>query len=61
MTIGAAMCSENFLIAEHAQRYYGEHIRPLEETIFHQMEMEPLTSYDLRQILLDSAEDYAAT
>jgi hypothetical protein len=41
-------CSENFQISEHAQRYYSEHIRPIEETIFHQMEMEALTSYDLR-------------
>ena len=58
LTLGAGTCSENFLISEHAQRYYAEHIRPIEETIFHQMEMEPLTSYDLRQMLLDLAEDY---
>ena len=61
MTLGGGMCSENFLISEHAQRYYKEHIRPIEETIFHQMEMEALTSYDLRQMLLDSAEDYEAS
>ena len=65
MTLGGGMCSENFLISEHAQRYYKDHIQPIEETIlyviFHQMEMEALTSYDLRQMLLDTAEDYEAS
>ena len=55
------MCSDNFLISEHASRYYAEHIKPVEEVIFHQMEMEALTSYDLRQMVLDTAEDYEAS
>ncbi len=51
-------CSENFKISEHAQLYYQEHILPLEETLFHQMELESLTAYDLREMILDAAEDY---
>jgi hypothetical protein len=50
--------SDNFKIADHAQSYYLQHIRHIEDQVFHTMEMEPLSAFDLRQILIDQADAY---
>ena len=50
--------SENFKISDHAQSFYLEHMRTIEDQVFHTMEMEPLSAFDLRQILIDQAQEY---
>ncbi|CDW76061.1 ph domain containing protein [Stylonychia lemnae] len=45
-------------ISDEAQQLYKERIAEYEREIFNVVEMEPITPFDLRQILIDLAEQY---
>eukprot|EP00347_Sterkiella_histriomuscorum_P004823 403358953 len=50
--------SLNFKISNSAYNYYQERLQDYERELFNVVEMEPITSFDLRQILIDIAETY---
>lgn len=43
---------------EKAQKMYAERLAEFEREIFNVVEMEPISEFDLRQILVDGAEQY---
>ena len=50
--------SLQFKVMEKAQKMYAERLAEFEREIFNVVEMEPISEFDLRQILVDGAEQY---
>lgn len=50
--------SQTFKISQHAYQFYQEFIAPHEQEMFNIFEVDPLSDYDLRAMLIDLAHDY---
>ena len=57
-SLGGGSSKMSFKVSSHASRFYAENLAPFEVEIFNVFEVDPLGDYELRELLIDLAQDY---